>query len=88
MLVIFILEITMQTEENINKLRARVDELAEALDHKKMTPEEEDGLKVVKVYMNAISDTLLWVLANKDEDANYFLQKYVLEEDIKAILER
>ena len=78
----------MQTEENINKLRARVDELSEALDHKKMTTEEEDGLKVVKVYMNAISDTLLWVLANKDEDANYFLQKYVLEEYIKAILER
>ena len=88
MLVIFILEITMQTEENINKLRARVDELSEGLDHKKMTLEEEDGLKVVKVYMNAISDTLLWVLANKDEDANYFLQQYVLEEDIKAILER
>ena len=78
----------MQTEENINKLRARVDELSEALDHKKMTLEEEEGLKVVKVYMNAISDTLLWVLANKDEDANYFLKKYVLEEDIKAILER
>ena len=88
MLVIFILEITMQNEENINKLRARVDELSEGLDRKKMTLEEEDGLKVVKVYMNAISDTLLWVLANKDEDANYFLQKYVLEEDIKAILER
>ena len=88
MLVIFILEITMQTEENINKLRARVDELSEALDHKKMTPEEEEGLKVLKVYMNAISDTLLWVLANKDEDANYFLEKYVLEEHIKAILER
>ena len=79
----------MQTEENINRLRARVDELSESLDHKKMTPEEEEeGLKVVKVYMNAISDTLLWVLANKDEDANYFLKKYVLEEDIKAILER
>ena len=88
MLAIFILEITMQTEENINKLKARVDELSEALDHKKITPEEEDGLKVVRVYMNAVSDTLLWILANKDENANYFLKKYVLEEDIKAILER
>jgi len=88
MLVIFILEITMQTEENIKKLRVRVDELSEALDHKKMTPEEENGLKVIKVYVNSISDTLLWVLANKDEDADYFLRKYVLEEDIKAILER
>ena len=78
----------MQTEENINKLKARVDELSEALDHKKITPEEEDGLKVVRVYMNAVSDTLLWILANKDENANYFLKKYVLEEDIKAILER
>ena len=79
----------MQTEENINKLRDRVNELSEALDNKKnMTPEEAKGLKVIKVYVNAISDTLLWVLANKDEDADYFLKKYVLEEDIKAILGR
>ena len=78
----------MQTEENINRLRDRINDLSEALDHKNMTPEEEPGLKVKKVYVNAISDTLLWVLADKDEDADYFLKKYVLEEDIKAILKQ
>ena len=78
----------MQTEENINRLRDRINDLSEALDHKNMTPEEEPGLKVIKVYVNAISDTLLWVLADKDEDADYFLKKYVLEEDIKAILKQ
>ena len=78
----------MQTEENINKLRNRINDLSEALDHKIMTPEEENGLKVIKIYVSAISDTLLWVLADKDEDADYFLKKYVLEEDIKAILKQ
>ena len=79
----------MQTEENINRLRDRVNELSEALDNnKKMTPEEDNGLKIIKVYVSAVSDTLLWVLADKDEDAGYFLKRYVLEEDIKAILER
>ena len=79
----------MQTEENINRLRDRINELTEALDNsKKMGPEEEDGLKVIKVYVSGITDTLLWVLANKDEDAEFFMRKYVLEADIKAVLEQ
>jgi hypothetical protein len=79
----------MQTEENTNRLRDRVHELSEGLDNnKKLTPEESEGLKVIKVYLSAISDTLLWVLADKDEDAAFFLKRYVLEDDIKAILER
>ena len=79
----------MQTEENTNRLRDRVHELSEALDNsKKLTPEESEGLKVIKVYLSAIRDTLLWVLADKDEDAAFFLKRYVLEDDIKAILER
>ena len=79
----------MQTEENTNRLRDRVHELSEALDNSnKLTPEESEGLKVIKVYLSAISDTLLWVLADKDEDAAFFLKRYVLEDDIKAILER
>jgi signal transduction histidine kinase len=79
----------MQIEENINKLRDRVNELSKNLDDSKnMTPEEENGLKIIKVYVSAISDALLWVLADKDEDAEYFLERYVMEADIKAILER
>ena len=79
----------MQTEENTTRLRDRVHELSEGLDNnKKLTPEEGEGLKVIKVYLSAISDTLLWVLADKDEDAAFFLKRYVLEDDIKAILER
>ena len=53
-----------------------------------MGPEEEDGLKVIKVYVSGITDTLLWVMANKDEDAEFFMRKYVLEADIKAVLEQ
>jgi hypothetical protein len=79
----------MQTKKNITKLRDRINELTEALDNsKKMGPEEEDGLKVIKVYVSGITDTLLWVLANKDEDAEFFMRKYVLEADIKAVLEQ
>ena len=79
----------MQTKKNINKLRDRINELTEALDNsKKMSSEEEDGLKVIKVYVSGITDTLLWVLANKDEDAEFFMRKYVLEADIKAVLEQ
>ena len=79
----------MQTEENTNRLRDRVHELSEALDNStKLTPEEREGLTIIKVYLSAISDTLLWVLADKDEDAAFFLKRYVLEDDIKAILER
>ena len=79
----------MQTKKSINKLRDRINELTEALDNsKKMSPEEEDGLKVIKVYVSGITDTLLWVLANKDEDAEFFMRKYVLEADIKAVLEQ
>ena len=79
----------MQTKKNITKLRDRINELTEALDNsKKMSPEEEDGLKVIKVYVSGITDTLLWVLANKDEDAEFFMRKYVLEADIKAVLEQ
>tara|TARA_B100001750_G_C15350628_1_gene517002 strand:- start:146 stop:385 length:240 start_codon:yes stop_codon:yes gene_type:complete len=79
----------MQTKKNVTKLRDRINELTEALDNsKKMGPEEEDGLKVIKVYVSGITDTLLWVLANKDEDAEFFMRKYVLEADIKAVLEQ
>mgnify|MGYP001163485724 FL=1 len=79
----------MQTKKNITKLRDRINELTEALDNsKKMSPEEEDGLKVIKVYVSGITDTLLWVLANKDEDAEFFMRQYVLEADIKAVLEQ
>tara|TARA_Y100000590_G_scaffold375239_1_gene440051 strand:+ start:4954 stop:5193 length:240 start_codon:yes stop_codon:yes gene_type:complete len=79
----------MQTKKNISKLRDRINELTEALDNsKKMSSEEEDGLKVIKVYVSGITDTLLWVLANKDEDAEFFMRKYVLEADIKAVLEQ
>tara|TARA_B100001013_G_C24347559_1_gene339031 strand:+ start:350 stop:595 length:246 start_codon:yes stop_codon:yes gene_type:complete len=79
----------MQTKKSINKLRDRINELTEALDNsKKMSPEEEDGLKVIKVYVSGITDTLLWVLANKDEDAEFFMRQYVLEADIKAVLEQ
>ena len=79
----------MQTKKNITKLRDRINELTEALDNsKKMSPEEEDGLKVIKVYVSGITDTLLWVLANKDEDAEFFMRNYVLEADIKAVLEQ
>ena len=79
----------MQTKKNVTKLRDRINELTEALDNsKKMGPEEEDGLKVIKVYVSGITDTLLWVLANKDEDAEFFMRNYVLEADIKAVLEQ
>ena len=79
----------MQTKKNVTKLRDRINELTEALDNsKKMGPEEEDGLKVIKFYVSGITDTLLWVLANKDEDAEFFMRKYVLEADIKAVLEQ
>ena len=79
----------MQTKKSITKLRDRINELTEALDNsKKMDREEEDGLKVIKVYVSGITDTLLWVLANKDEDAEFFMRKYVLEADIKAVLEQ
>lgn len=79
----------MQTKKNITKLRDRISELTEALDNsKELGPEEEDGLKVIKVYVSGITDTLLWVLANKDEDAEFFMRKYVLEADIKAVLEQ
>ena len=79
----------MQTKKNITKLRDRINELTEALDNsKELGPEEEDGLKVIKVYVSGIPDTLLWVLANKEEDAEFFMRKYVLEADIKAVLEQ
>ena len=79
----------MQTKKSITKLRDRINELTEALDNsKKMGLEEEDGLKVIKVYVSGITDTLLWVLANKDEDAEFFMRNYVLEADIKAVLEQ
>ena len=79
----------MQTKKNVTKLRDRINELTEALDNsKKMGLEEEDGLKVIKVYVSGITDTLLWVLANKDEDAEFFMRNYVLEADIKAVLEQ
>ena len=79
----------MQTKKNITKLRDRINELTEALDNsKELGPEDEDWLKVIKVYVSGISYTLLWVLANKDEDAEFFMRKYVLEADIKAVLEQ
>ena len=79
----------MQTKKNITKLRDRINELTEALDNsKELGPEEEDGLKVIKVYVSGITDTLLWVLANKDEDAEFFMRNYVLEAHIKAVLEQ